>query len=447
MNKPSRLKFVVSGDSREIIKRECGEKAWPTLAINGFANGTSVSFVGFHRDIEANSLLVVLPKAFSSLDARECLKKTDYQREQIYRLIRMFKKVRRETNYNLHGGNSNQILDRALSASDPVLDSFDAALRLRRDYRENGFYIRKSTLQTLNNLNLPVDWPRTIRRSTTVLCGREVFFDNTVHYARKRNLSHPLCLLHIACLKEIFALTGEHIDLEGIESLDAKTFHRVKAKPRIYLRDLKASTFDERGRFLISAISSLLSESSLLSKERQVREEFLSYTKDFEDIWEQMLRDLLAPGLTDRTLPEGKWYEWSNPSAKEGIKPKFDISFNNVDVNAYVLVDAKDYRLVNGSKWKGKDGSAGDHYKQIIYRQLAEPENPNVFNIIAFPNWGQKSLFAISGCHHWEKIKGSRVFEITVDYDLVAKCWLREKSIDINNEIKNLLDDLNTFIV
>lgn len=437
---PSRLEFVVAGDSRELIEKGCGKAAWRSLADNGFVERTSVSCVGFHRDIEANSLLVVLPKAFNSTGARARLKEPAYEREQIYRLIRIFKKVRRETEFSLEEGNTNQILDREIDATDPVLDSFEAALQLRRDYRANGLYIRKSSRQTLNKPNLPVNWPRTIRRSTAVLSGREVFFDDIVHHARKRDMSHPLCLLQIACLKEIFALTGERSDLEDAEALDTNTFRKVKAKPRSHLRDLKASTFDERGRFLISAISSFLSESSLLGAERQVREELLSYTKDFEDIWEQVLRDLMAPGLTNRTLPTGEWYGWPDSSDK-GMQPEFDIRLEIGEAD--VLVDAKDYRLLNGSKWQG---SNGDHYKQIIYRQLlGGPKDSKVVNILAFPILGQKTLFAIRGCHHWKEIQGSCVFEVTVDYDLAIKHWLREVSIDVNSEISYMVNELRRF--
>jgi hypothetical protein len=441
MSMPRRLEFVVAGDSREIIEKDCGNAIWRSLADNGFVERTTVSCVGFHRQIEANSLLVVLPKAFNSPGVRVRLSEPAYEREQIYRLVRIFKKVRRETEFSVAAGNTNQILERELRSTDPVLDSFDAALRIRHDYRQNGLYLRKSTRQTLNQPNLPVNWPRTIRSATTVISGREVFFDKTVHHARKRDMSHPLCLLHIACLKEIFELTGERSDLDGLESLDAGAFRRVRAKPRRYLRDLRASTFDERGRFLIGAISSFLSESSLLGAERQVQEDLLSYTKDFEDIWEQVLRDLMAPGLTKRALPAGEWYGWQDASANKGMQPEFDIRLQSGDAD--VLVDAKDYRLLNGSKWQG---SNGDHYKQIIYRQLlTSREGSRVINILAFPSLGQKSLFAIRGCHHWKEIPGSRVFEVTVDYDLAVKRWLRETSLDVKVEMTTLLEQLREF--
>jgi hypothetical protein len=438
-----RLAFVVAGDSREDVEKDCGKVAWRSLADNGFVDRTSVGCVGFRREIDANSLLVVLPKAFNSPEARGRLREPAYGREQIYRLIRVFRKVRRETGFSLAGGNTNQILDRELSATDPVLDSFDAAIRLRRDYRENGLYVRKSNRQIMNKLNLPVNWSRTISRSTAILNERDVLFDDTVHYSRKRDMSHALCLLHIACLKEIFALTGERSDFEGSDALYGNIIRRVSSKPRKYLRDLSASTFDERGRFLISAIRSFLSESRLLSADCQVREELLSYTKDFEDIWERVLRDLLAPGLTKRTLPAGAWYAWPDASASKGMQPVFDIRMETGDAD--ILMDAKDYRLLNASKWQG---SNGDHYKQVVYRQLlASPHDSKVVNILAFPRLGQKSLFAVRGCHEWREIQGSRVFEVTVDYDLAVKCWLRETSFDIQEEMAALLKLLREFNV
>jgi hypothetical protein len=123
------------------------------------------------------------------------------------------------------------------------------------------------------------------------------------------------------------------------------------------------------------------------------------------------------------------------------MQPEFDVLLQSGDAD--VLVDAKDYRLLNGSKWQG---SNGDHYKQIIYRQLlASPKDTNIVNILAFPSLGQKSLFAIRGCHHWKEIPGSRVFEVTVDYDLAVKRWLRETSLDVKGELAVLLDGLRKF--
>jgi hypothetical protein len=441
MNSPHRLEFVVAGDSRDDIERDCGKLAWRQLADNGFVERTTVGCVGFNREIEENSLLVVLPKAFSSPVTRERLKDAAFRREHIYRLIRVFRKVRRETDFSLAGGFCNQKLNREAKYTDPVLDAFDAALQMRRDFKMNGLYVRKSNRQTFNKPNLPVNWSRTIRRAKTILSNGEVFFDNTVHFERRRDLSHPLCLLHIACLKEIFELTGERVDLKELESLEPDVFRRVKAKPKSYLREIRNSTFDERGRYVIRMISTYLSESSMLSGDRKVKEELLSYTKDFEHIWEQILRDLMAPGMSTRALPAGEWYGWPDESGKKGMQPEYDVRLETE--SADVIVDAKDYRFFNGSKWQG---SNSDHYKQIIYRQLlTSPKGSKVVNILAFPSIGQKSLFLIRGCHRWKEIENSCVFEVTVDYDLAVNRWLREISLNVKEEVEKLLSEISVF--
>lgn len=441
MNTIPRLEFVVAGDNRETIERTCGKEAWRTLADNGFVERLSVSCVGFHRNIEKNSLLVVLPKAFNSSAPRARLQDPAYQREHVYKLIRVFRKIRSETLFALDIGPSNEMSQRESRFVDPVLDSFDAALRLRQDYREHGAYTRKSPRSIKNSLNLPVNWPRTFRRTTALLNQGEIFLSDTVHHTRKRDLTHPLCLLQTRCLKEIFALTGERSDLEELEGLDDKNYRAVKSHPRDFLRSLKASIYDERGRFLISTIGAFLGESSLAASSREIREELLSYSKDFEDIWEYVLRDLISPNLKNRLLPVGEWRAWPNASSSVGIQPVFDIFLAS---GAWeVLIDAKDYRLLNGAKW---NGSSSDHYKQIIYRQLLTAPNASpVVNILAFPNLGQKKLFSIRGCHSWKEVPGSQVFEITVDYDLAIARWLREIPIDVNKEMTDLIAELKEF--
>jgi hypothetical protein len=122
------------------------------------------------------------------------------------------------------------------------------------------------------------------------------------------------------------------------------------------------------------------------------------------------------------------------------MQPEVDIRL--VSGGDEVLIDAKDYRVLNGSKWQG---SNGDHYKQVIYRQLLSTRSSQVINILAFPSLGQKKLFAIRGCHHWKEIQDSLVFEVTVDYDLAVKRWLRETPLDIKEEIEMLLRDLIEF--
>jgi hypothetical protein len=437
-----RLEIVIAGDSRENVERVCGPKTWRVLADNGFVDRLTVRCVGFFRDLETNSLLLVLPKAFGSSEIRQRLTDPTYRREQLYRLLRVFRKIRRETQLTVMSGETKQFLQRCSNTEDPVLDSLDAAIKLRRDYREHGLYIRKTARTSSSHSNYPVNWPSTIRGSKVLLGGQGLFFDKTIHNARKRDIGHPLTSLHLACLKEIFEITAERADLAAAYPLDPVSFSRIKANPRAYLRAMSASVYDDRGRFLISAISSFLGESSLVAADHLIREPLLSYTKDFEDIWEHILRDLISPSESPRTLVPGQWYEWPTGISSKGMQPEFDIRLKTGCAD--VLVDAKDYRLFNGAKWQGTNG---DHYKQIIYGQLlGSPLDTRVVNMLAFPSMGQENLFAIRGCHVWKEMQGSCVFEITVDYDLALKRWLREMTLDVFSEFSSLTQSLREFM-
>jgi hypothetical protein len=441
MNDHKKLFFVVAGDSKDNIEKNFGSDTWRALADNGFIERTNVSCVGFHRNLESNSLLVILPKAFNTYENKVRLEDLNYGREQIYRLIRIFKKIRQQTKYSLLAGNINRASNKLDFVEDPVLDSFDAALRLRKDFRDNGLYFRKSNRHELNRANFPVNWDKTISSSGTLLIGKDILFNKTIHKSRKINHFHPLSLIHVACLKEIYSLIGEHSFFDNIESLDIKSFIKIKNNPKKYLMNLKATVFDERGQFLINVISSYLGEFRLHISDKKDREELLTYTKDFEDIWEKILRDLISPSIQNRSLSPGVWIPWPSKQVSSGMKPEFDIRLLSNDTD--LLLDAKDYRLKNGSKLQGTNG---DHYKQIIYKQLLNsPHESSVVNVLAFPSIGQSSLFSIRGCHYWKEIKDSVIFEITVDFELASKCWLKEISLDVKNEVNLLLDELKKF--
>lgn len=441
MSLPRRLEFLVAGDSREIVSKSIGEDLWNSLAAKGFANGTSIGCVGFARDLESDSLVVVLPKAFSADPARHRLNDLSYRREQIYRLIRVFRKIRRARRLRIENTETHDVFASEQQPEDPVLDSFDAALTLRREYRNNGVYTRKTQLHARNRPQLPVHWERTIRYFPALVSKKDIVYAECAHRSRRKDPTHPLFLLHVSCLKEIYAFTGDKSGLEEVEGLSDEVFRAIKRKPRPYLRDIRSRIFDERGRFLLSVIGAYLGESRLLLGQHNLSEQLLSYTKDFEIIWEQMMRDLLAPRMGERTLPAGEWRAYPSGDSAEGKKPEVDILFRNGETE--VLVDAKDYRVLNGSKILGY---GSDYYKQVIYRLLLPaPESEHVLNILAFPSVGQRSLFRIRGCHSWKKLTSSRVFEVTVDYDLATKLWLREIALNVNEEISALVTKLRSF--
>jgi hypothetical protein len=435
-----RLAVVVSGDTKGQIDKNYGPEVWRSLADSGFADRKSIGSVGFCRDVQANTLVAVLPKAYSSQVARESLSLSDDVKSHVFRLIRVFNKIARETKYKTGVIDSNAFEDLLEASSDPVLDSLEAAIKLRNEFRHNGLYFRKKRDSLISKGNLPINWQKTMNKYSPHLQGGEIFYSSTVHNTRRKNLKHPLSDLHIACLKEILSLVGDKSFLALPESSIDGSKLSFK-NPKSYLRDIANDVFDERGQKLKKLISVYLGAGRLREAKAFERNKLLAYTADFENIWEFILRHLFDKKGGSREMPMGQWFTYPNVSTKhDGITPEIDGAISSGDLEAFI--DAKDYRVINGARF----GSPGDYYKQVIYRLLTQTSNPdNFFNILVFPGYGQSELFKIHGCHHWKEIPNSRVFEIQVDYELAVNRWLGESSFNVESKVAKLLSDLRDF--
>jgi hypothetical protein len=178
----------------------------------------------------------------------------------------------------------------------------------------------------------------------------------------------------------------------------------------------------------------------------KLRNDLLRYSKNFELIWEHILRSTLSNSPKAVPLVKGKWFSYDKSEKEfkivkeQGIQPQVDFKLGEP---TEALIDGKDYQILNGTSPRFRGGA--DHYKQIIYRKLEKTEDPdNFLNILMFPSIDQENLFEIQGFHEWEEIEDSRVFAVTVDYDRITKHWLGEqKSLrPISEEIDRLMKDL-----
>lgn len=423
---------LVSGESRESISAKHGAFIWEKLASEGFAEKLSIGCVGFLNDPRTGSLAIILPKAFASVIKKHSNKCEKYLKDQAFRLIRIFNKIRTEKKFKILSDDRRQSLNRQAKKSEEFLDSFNAALMLRKDFLKNGLYIKELARKTKNTFDRPIDFSSTIRKESPILNDEEVLYLNTLHHAKERHENHPLCKLQKKVLSEIFRLTGEKRIFKKYDNSSCLETEKMF----LLLRRLKPLIFDDRGLSLLAYIESYIGRTSLKRSDRAIKEELLSYTKDFEDIWETVLRDVLAPKMGSRALPSGKWYTWPSLQEEEGIEPEIDIYINNPQIS--VLIDAKDYRIFDGSKISG---TSNDHYKQIIYRYLMSTKIPSkMINILAFPVVGQNKLYEIRGLHLWRELPDSCVFEVDVDYEIIVKKWLKEIFVDVEKETSDLLN-------
>lgn len=432
-----RTEFVVAGDR----KGKINEALWSKLSEEGFNNGTSLSKVGFCKDFESNKLVVILPKAFAKDSAREKLKDQSYALEQFWRLIRILRKYYKST----FAIEDNWLNSNLRQTKDPVLDSFEGAYKLRTDYLRNGLYFSKTSTRAKNRWELPVDWHRTLSRNPPLVQRNQILFTETVHRKGTRDKSDLLLRLQIACLNEIFENSGE-ARIFSENEMSKSELLRVKRRAEPHLRTIRGRVYTDRGRQLLTFLSAYLGIGRLDSSELKQRNDLLRYSKNFENIWEHILRSTLSNSPKAVHLVKGKWFDYDK-SAKEfkrikgkGIEPEVDFKLGEP---TEALIDGKDYQILNCTSRRFREGS--DHYKQIIYRKLIKPDYPDDFlNILMFPSIDQGTLFEIQGFHEWKDIKDSRVFAVNVDYDRITKHWLGEQKNlrPISEELDRLMKDL-----
>jgi hypothetical protein len=435
----ARTRFVVAGDKREELN---DEELWSVLSKEEFNNGNSLNRVGFYKDTKADTVVAILPKAFAKASAREKLKNSSYALDQFYRLIRVFNKIAREGKFRGDFISTNRLKDRINERSDPILDSIEGAFRLRYDYLKHGLYFPRISRKAKNRWDFPVDWQRTLTQYPPMLQGTEVLFKETWHRKRHRDENDPLLRTQVACLKKIFSDLGEKNSLSETDGMSELELQRTMRHAQTYLRGIRSKVFSDRGRHILSCLSAYLGIGRLTSTGKTERDNILRYSSNFENIWEHILRSVLSPHSKPTPLTPGEWHPISGDE-EEGIKPKVDFQIENPIADA--LVDGKDYQIYNGST---KLGSAADHYKQIIYRQLTKPPHPDRFyNVLMFPSIDQEKLFELVGCHRWKDIPNSRVFEVTVDYNTITKHWLGEERYmgEVQKDLEKLLKKIKSF--
>lgn len=434
----NKLDTVVAGQKKD----ELDPEIWRVLSDLGYVEQKSISAVGFCRS-EEGRLLVVLPKAFTHPAAKQKLDSDkDYKEEQVFRLIRVFKKIQNDTRYAQHFIDSTSARGARHRSLDPVLDSVEAAIRIRAEYRRNGLWVPRGQARIANNFNHPVSWAATIKTSAPIFDESSLFFLHTLHDRRANDSSNLFYRLHIHILRDIFTRTGEKHRLSDLPNYDDSALKPVLRNPIRYLRAFRREIFTDRGRALLSYFEAYLNTRSLEIGRKSQTDDCLSYTATFENLWEFILAELFRPEAKPAfPLKTGKWISWPEKRPMAGITPEADLV---LEKPVLTIIDAKDYRIFNGSPLLGtRLGDPSDHYKQVIYRTLLETKSGEpATNILAFPSVEQKSLFLLNGCHYWDNLEKSPVFEICVDYNLAVRRWLGEIRLDVASEFEKLSKEI-----
>jgi hypothetical protein len=426
----SQTTILITGDGKaDLVQAKLTPLEFATLNESGLLHNNRLVHVGFVWLFDR--LIVVLPKAYAAPQTRKRLEiDSRYALEQAFLLIRTLARCKQENRFNTIYNQQQPFIERGLEEINK-LSALEAAIELRRDYLENGLYWNKSVRFLTNYYSAPIDWNQTVRRRQPVLEGSDVLWFDTIHRSRSRNPLDYVHRLHATCIAQILELTGESSFSPQFLPLSDSEVAQLKTESDRVLNFYLSQTYRERGQRLLELIKVWLGGTSLNVRSDLERNPILLAARNFENVWEYILRSLLTDNPEqNRQLEQGQWVNNEGKQAN-GIKPRIDLIRSKTkpsgDYEYIFLFDAKDKQVKAG----GISGSPDDHYKQIIYRKLLASQYPanlkRFYNVLLFPGINEIHTTRLLGVHQWNSIKDSEVIEVAVDYENIVQAWLNEK--------------------
>jgi len=430
---------LVDGCPRELLPSNLSE----ALDRAGLLKAGSVSATGLVRLGVHNNLNIILPKGISdnlhftnaeNYSSLEDLKKA-------FLTIRIINRCLKEQRFQSRYIDSGQFFTSNRLNDAGLIDAIEAAFLLRKDFIENGLYWQKERQRRLDSYGHPINWPGTIGAYPPDLGEGVITFVHTVHSARARQPRDFLHRLHATCVNDVFQALGENRNVAEGRQLDDSEYATVLANPEAVILPLLGRTYRERGREILQLMLSWLRGRAMYKANKGNQAEVTGFCCNFHCIWEHMLRELLDnSGPNDRLLERGLWQGAGEAGEVKTKSPEIDLrrveSIGKNEVPVDSIIDAKYKRVVRGTRC----GSAGDHYKQIIYALLSEHDRKGLlFNVLLFPASGYKETFTLLGCHRWVSIQNSDVFEVAVDIETIANSWLQGKRSRVQSDFSSFV--------
>lgn len=297
-----------------------------------------------------------------------------------------------------------------------------AAVSLWHDYIERGPLATWATVKGLDPIGKP-DWSRSLSsdqwirsaRSGKMLPARIIY----TSLGKQRDdlfssIYHWLVGLGASAQGEVTSVKQMRPRISPIEALAV-----VKREQR--------RAFRRRDRRVVQLMIEALEGGTWPSDMSGLHDKAHYVVTDFDRVWEDVLRQALDGVALSISLPAG---QWQSHLEEKGIVPLPDVLRSlKANQKELFIIDAKFYA-------DGK-GSAGDHYKQVIYAKLARHLEfsiaANVLMFAAKPN--ETALpFKFIRRHSWKQITDSLVHEVFCDYDTAARAYAnREKTLRLQD--------------
>lgn len=313
-------------------------------------------------------------------------------------------------------------LNHNISYGNPkILNNYILLKELILDYSTNG-QLKDNKWSIENNSTKNISWDNTISSNQWIqTVGDSNFLPiNIVSKIQNRSREDDISHIH----HRLINIAIETLKLSNIKKIKISQ-QTIPIKIAIQkLRSELSRTFKRRDKSVIKTMIKILenyyNETSLINN---TNHDFYILT-NFELVWEDLIRTGFDKKAVEIKLPIGI-YENKNKQIFDGIRPIPDVLLL-IDSNSKLMT------IMDGKYYNINNASAQDHYKQIIYSKLLKTAGWNInYNIIVFPIMNQKYSKMINeiGIHHWENFNNSKVYEIEIDYDFLAKIYIGEISV------------------
>ena len=261
---------------------------------------------------------------------------------------------------------------------------FDAYLWIIKDYLENWYYVENEPEYT-KVWNWKIDWKRTIKNNKIYVWLENIVYSELIKKRITYNSDNIITQIHKFCVNEALDKMGRYFGLskqneENIVIMDRLTMIQI-------LQSEFIKTFiDSKKRLLLNMIRMLEG----LDNNFKNSTRFDISTKDFEDVFEQLLRDQFWNEDETKFNPTAQYYllqqDWLYLKQKAGeLLPDVIMS----DDNDIYVIDAKYYSYWFDNEIWSLPATSSIH-KQITYAEDIDNQwkYDTIYNLFMLPyNW------------------------------------------------------------
>ena len=314
---------------------------------------------------------------------------------------------------------------------------FDAYLWIIKDYIENWYYIENEPEYT-KIWNWKIDWKKTIKNNKICVWLKNIVYSELINKRITYNSDNIITQIHKFCVKEALDKMGWYF---GLSRQIEKSFVMMDRLTMIQvLQSEFIKTFiDSKKRLLLNMIRLLEG----LDNNFKNSTRFDISTKDFEDVFEQLLREQFWNEDETKFNPTAQYYllqdNWAYLKQMAGeLLP--DVIMK--DDNDIYVIDAKYYSYWYDSEIWSLPATSSIH-KQVTYAEDIDHQwkYDKIYNLFILPyNWEEFLKYTWYATTSWKNNDKSyeKVHVVLVDMRNLINWFNKSNGVRLLTEmIKN----------